>query len=63
MNELPVIGSLRLPKNFLDRNGANIASCKRLFDVQKTDFRERDQCFFAAVLSEMDKDNVNSRKL
>ena len=45
MNELPVIGSLRLPKNFLDRNGANIASCERLFDVQKTDFRERSMLF------------------
>ena len=49
MNELPVIGSLRLPKNFLDRNGANIASCERLFDIYKP-VLERDQCFFAAVL-------------
>ena len=27
MNELPVIGSLRLRKDFLDRHGANTASC------------------------------------
>ena len=39
MNELPVIGSLRLRKDFLDRHGANTASCyEEMYDVQKKHF-------------------------
>ena len=48
LNELSVIGSLCLHTDFWDRHGCS--------DVQKNDFR-----FFAALLSEMDLGNTDSR--
>ena len=41
MNELSVIGSLRLRKEFWDRHRANIVTCYRgKFDVLKNNFWE-----------------------
>ena len=57
MNELPVIGSSR--KDFWDRHGANIATRQKdmydetLFRRPKKTILERDQRFFAEVLSQM----------
>ena len=51
MNELPVIGSLRLYKDFWDRHGANIATRykemygKRLFRCPKSPILKRAQRF------------------
>ena len=64
MNELSVIGSLRLRTDFWDPHGANIVTrCKgtygeRLFGRPKKAILARDYGFFAVVLSYMDKDNV-----
>ena len=64
MNELPVIGSLRLRTDFWDRHGANIETRfkgtygERLFGRPKKAILARDYDFFAVVLSYMDKDNV-----
>ena len=56
MNELSVIGSLRLRKEFWDRHRANIVTCYRgKFDVLKNNFWEI-KAFFATVLLYMDKD-------
>ena len=64
MNELPVIGSLRLRTDFWDRHGANKVTCyegtygERLFWRPKKAILARDYEFFAVVLSYIDKDNV-----
>ena len=64
MNELSVIGSLRLHTNFWDRHGANIVTRyegtygERLFGRPKKEILARDYGFFAIVLSYMNKDNV-----
>ena len=63
MNELPVIGSLRLRTDFWDRHGENIVTRyegtygERLFGRPKKAILARDYEFFAVVLSYMDKDN------
>ena len=48
MNELLVIGSLCLRKDFWDPHGANIATRERLFRSPKITILERDYRFFAA---------------
>ena len=67
MNELPVIGSLRLRTDFWDRHGANIVTRYEgtYSEVQysivwtsKISDLARNYGFFAVVLSYMDKDNV-----
>ena len=66
MSELPVVGFLCLRKDFWDHHGANIATClkeilaKGFFDVQKT-IMERDQRFFAAVLSQIINNDVDAK--
>ena len=64
MNELPVIGSLRLRTDFWDRHVADIVTRYKgsygerfVWTSKKCDFGKR-LCFFAAVLSYMVKDNV-----
>ena len=57
MNELSVIGSLHLHKDFWDYHRENIASClkkidgKKLFQCPKKLILKGDECFFMAVLS------------
>ena len=57
MNELSVIGSLHLHKDFCDYHRENIASClkkidgKKLFQRPKKLILKGDECFFMAVLS------------
>ena len=55
MNELPVIGSLCLRKEFWDRHGANIVT-RYKGTYGKINICEQDYGFYAAVLSYMDKD-------
>ena len=62
MNELPVIGSLRLRKEFWDRQRENIVTRykgtygERFYWRPKKRFFARDYDFFAAVLLYVDKD-------
>ena len=70
MNELPVIGYPRLRKELWDRPGANIASrwkemySEKLFkSTHKKTILERDQRFFAVVLSQTDLENIDTRKM
>ena len=64
MNELPVIGSLRLRTDFWDRHVADIVTRykgtygERFVWTSKNAILVRDYGFFAAVLSYMVKDNV-----
>ena len=64
MNELPVIGSLRLRTDFWDRHVADIVIRykgtygERFIWTSKNAILVRDYGFFAAVLSYMVKDNV-----
>ena len=63
MNELPVIGSLRLRTDFWDRHVADIVTRYKgtygeRFGRPKNAILVRDYGFFAAVLSYMVKDNV-----
>ena len=62
MNELPVIGPCVCPKISWIETGQTLQAAKGCSTSKKT-ILERDQCFFAAVLLQMDKDNVNSREL
>ena len=65
MNELPVIGSLCLRKDFWDRHGTNIATRQkeiygeRLFRRPKKKM-ERDKRFFPEVLSQMINNDVDA---
>ena len=77
MNDLPVIGYRAMRKELWDRQGANIASRwkqlfaihflemygEKLFPRPKTGILEGDQYFFAVVLSQMDLENVEMRKM
>ena len=69
MNDLPVIGYRAMRKELWGRQGANIASRwkemygEKLFSRPKTGILERDQYFFAEVLSQMDLGNVEMRKM
>ena len=65
MNELPAIGSLCLHTNFWNRHGAKIAAppWRMVVLTFKLTILERDYCFFAAVLSEIDSGNVDMRKV
>ena len=69
MNDLPVIGYRAMRKEVWDRQGANIASRwketygEKLFPRPKTGILEGDQYFFAVVLSQMDLENVEMRKM
>ena len=61
MNELPVIGSLRLRTDFWDRHVAPAIKermAKGLFGRPKNAILVRDYGFFAAVLSYVVKDNA-----
>ena len=66
MNELPVIGSLCLRKDFWDRHGTNIATRQkeiygeRLFRRPKKKKMERDKRFFPEVLSQMINNDVDA---
>ena len=62
MNELPVIGSLCLRKDFWDCRGAEIASFYREIYGERLFRRlELDRRFFTAVLSEMNSGSVVAR--
>ena len=69
MNDLPVIGYCAMHKELWDRQGANIASRwkemygEKLFPRPKTGILEGAQHFFAVVLSQIDKGNVEMRKM
>ena len=69
MNDLPATGYRAMRKDLWDRQGANIASrwkeiyCEKLFPRPKTGILEGDQHFFAVVLSQMDLEIVEMRKM
>ena len=69
MNSLPVIGYRAIRKELWGRKGANIASRwkemygEKLFPRPETGSLERDQHFFAVVLSQMGLRNVEMRKM
>ena len=74
MNDLPVIGYHAMRKELWDRReggggGANIASRQKklygekLFPRPRKGILERDQHFFAVVLSQVDLRNVKMRKM
>ena len=69
MKDLPVIGYLAMRKELWDRRGANIASRwkemygEKLFPRPETGSLERDQHFFAVVLSQMDLRKVEMWKM
>ena len=69
MNDLPVIGYHAMCKELWDRQGANIASRQnelygeKLFPRPRKGILERDQYFFAVVLSQVDLGNVKMRKM
>ena len=69
MNDLPVIGFHAMHKELWDRQGANIASHQKelggekLFPRPRKGILERDQHFFAIVLSQVDLGNVKMRKM
>ena len=68
MNKLTAIRALCLRKDFWDHHLANMQLAKNKcmargrFDVQKKWILERDYHFFAAVLLEIDLDNVYTRE-
>ena len=68
INKLTAIRALCLRKDFWDHHQANIQLAKNKctargrFDVQKKTILERDYHFFAAVLLEIDLDNVYTRE-
>ena len=68
MNELSVIGSLYLRTNLWDRHGKNIATrhkgnvWRKVAPTSEKTILMRDFRFFAALLSEMDLDNADTRE-
>jgi len=57
MNDLPLSDSSFMRKGFWDRQGANMTSCSK--EMKKPIFEGLGR-FFAAILSEMDLDHVDT---